>query len=206
MKESNVSIHINVWSDFVCPWCFLAFTSLEKLQQTHGVEVIWRAYELRPADGPPIPPEYRAHIEAARPHMERIAREQYGVEIQSGPFGIDSRPALIGAQYAEAQGVGAAYHRAVFQAYWQQAQDIADRVVLRSLAEGAGLDGGGFEAALADPAWRYIVDGDIQQAQIYGLNGIPAMVFQNRYLVSGAQPHPVLSEIVEKIALREEGS
>jgi predicted DsbA family dithiol-disulfide isomerase len=50
--------------------------------------------------------------------MEAIARQHYGIEMKQGPFGIDSRPALIGDKYAEAQGKGDAYHDAVFRAYW----------------------------------------------------------------------------------------
>ena len=72
--------------------------------------------------------------------MERMAREQYGLEINAGPFGVDSRPALIGAKFAEAQGIGGAYHDAIFRAYWQEAKNIEDREVLREVATAVGLE------------------------------------------------------------------
>ena len=90
-----MSLRFDVWSDFVCPWCFLLSLNLEKLQQTHDVRVVWRSFELRPKDGPPIPADYLDYIEnVGRPRFEATARAQYGIEIMSGPFGIDSRPAL----------------------------------------------------------------------------------------------------------------
>lgn len=161
--------------------------------------VRWRSYELRPAGAPPISPEYRRQIEAKRPQMETMARERYGIEMNAGPFGIDSRPALVGAKYAEAQGVGDAYHDAVFRAYWQDAQNIEDRDVLADLAGRLGLDRDGFLAALEDEALQAEVTADIQQAFAYGLSGVPALVFNNKYLVTGAQPYELLEQVVGQI-------
>jgi predicted DsbA family dithiol-disulfide isomerase len=123
----------------------------------------------------------------------------YGLEINAGPFGIDSRPALIGAKYAEQQGGGDAYHKTVFRAYWQEAQSIDNVGVLSSIAESVGLSRGAFLAALKDDRYEDEVNIDIAQAYAYGLNGVPAMIFADKFLVSGAQPYDVLCQIVEKI-------
>lgn len=159
----------------------------------------WRSFELRPKDGPPLSPEYRARIEAGRPRLYATAQEQYGVELNIGPFGIDSRPALIGAKYAEAQEKGPAYHDAVLRGYWQEAKNIADLEVLTDLAESAGLKAEAFRAALDDPAYIAEVDQDIHLAQVYGLQGVPAIVLQEKYLIPGAVPYPTLRQAVEQI-------
>lgn len=146
-----------------------------------------------------MPTAYRAHIEGARPQFEAMAQQNYGIRINSGPFGIDSRPALIGAKYAEAQGKGDAYHAAVFRAYWEHARDISDLTVLQMTAKAVGLDGDSFITALTDPSYEQAVNLDIMQANQYGLSGVPALVIANKYLVSGAQPYEVLAEVIEKI-------
>ena len=64
-----------------------------------------------------MPAEFKAYIENARPQLLARARRDYGLEPNIGPFGINTRPALIGEQYAKAQGQGNAYHDAVFHAY-----------------------------------------------------------------------------------------
>ena len=165
-----------------------------------ALDIHWRSFELRPAGGPPVPPEYRARIEAFRPQLLQIARESYNRELNQGPFGIDSRPALLGAKFAAQQGVGAGYHDRVMRAYWQQARDISDRAVLAEIADAVGLDRGALLAALDDPTYDAAVQQDIDQAQQYGLNGVPALVFDNRYLVSGAQPVDVLRRVVAQVA------
>ncbi len=167
---------------------------------TPALDIHWRSFELRPAGAPPIPPEYRARIEASRPQLMQVARERYNRELNPGPFGIDSRPALIGAKFAEQQGVGPAYHDGVMRAYWQAARDISDRAVLTEIAAAAGVERTAFIAALDDPAFDAAVQQDVELARQYGLNGVPALVFDNRYLISGAQPVDVLRRVVDQIA------
>jgi predicted DsbA family dithiol-disulfide isomerase len=172
------------------------------LKEKYHAEIRWHSYELRPAGSPPVSPAYRARIEAMRPQMEAMARDRYGLEINAGPFGISSRPALIGAKFAEAQGQGEAYHDAVFCAYWQEARDIADLDVLGDMATAVNLNKTEFLAALNDPVYEQQVTADIEQAFRFGLSGVPALVFNQKYLVVGAQPLPTLEEVAEK-ALEE---
>jgi predicted DsbA family dithiol-disulfide isomerase len=177
---------------------------LEKLKEQYNARIVWHSYELRPADSPPISAAYRAQIEAKRPQMQQMAKEHYGLDINSGPFGIDSRPALIGAKYAEDKGVSSQYHDAVFRAYWQQARNIEEPEVLADIAEGCDLDRSEFLEALTMPRFINEVNMDIGQAFQYGLSGVPALVFNMKYLVMGAQPYDTLAEVAEKVLLDAE--
>jgi predicted DsbA family dithiol-disulfide isomerase len=170
------------------------------------VEVIWHAYELRPIGSPPIPPEYLARIKATEPRLNKMAREQYNVELNRGPMGIHSRAALIGAKVAETLGKGPQYHDAVFRAYWQRANNISDVDVLAEIARSIGLEREPFLAALQDERYSAEVDSDIDEAYSYGLTGVPALIFGQRYLVSGAQPYEVLRQVVEKVEAEGKGN
>ena len=172
----------------------------QQVSENTPIEIAWRSYELRPRNAPPPAPEYLAKVQAGRPRIYAIAKQQYGLEMDAGPFGIDSRPLLIGAKYAESVGHGPAYHARLMRAYWQEAQAVDDRAVLVNLAEEIGLDREGFQAALDDNQWLQAVLKDLMQAYEYGIGGVPAMVFDNRFLVSGAQPLETLLEAVERVA------
>jgi predicted DsbA family dithiol-disulfide isomerase len=176
---------------------------LEKLEEDYDIDIHWRSFELRPAGSSPLPPEYRRRIEASRPMFNKRAREQYGLEINSGPFGINSRPALVADKYAESQGKGKAFHKAVMDAYWQEARSIEDTNVLEEIAEHAGLITENFEAVLIDPTYDAEVSADIWLAREYRLDAVPALVFAEKYLVVGAQPYDTLKQVIEKI-LEEE--
>lgn len=151
-----------------------------------------------------MPLEYRAHIEAGRPQLYAIARERYQRELNPGPFDIDSRPALIGEKYAETVGCDAAFHDGVMAAYWSEARDISDRTVLAEIAEAAGMERSAFLAALDEPTYDRMVGDDVETARRYGLNGVPALIFDNKYLISGAQPVEVLRQVVSRI-VQEDG-
>ena len=96
-----------------------------------------------------MPPEYKAKILAGRPRFEAMARERYGVSINPGPFGFNSRPALIGEKIAESQSLLHAYHDAVMAAYWQNAVDIGRIENLAAIAESVGINRNDFLNALS---------------------------------------------------------
>ena len=131
--------------------------------------------------------------------MQKRAREQYGLEINAGPFDIDSRSALVAEKFAEAQGKGEAFHKAVMQAYWQDAGAIDDEGVLKELAASVGLNTDNFTSLLASSDFDAQVSADIALAHEYGLDGVPALIFADKYLVMGAQPYDVLKQVVEKV-------
>jgi len=134
-----------------------------------------------------------------------MAREQHGLEINAGPFGIDSRPALIGEQYAATQGRGEAYHDAVADAYWLHGRSIDDRELLADLAEAVGLERAAFLAALDAPEYAEAVDADIAWAMANQIRAVPALVFDEKYLVVGAQPYPVLQQVLRQCEAEADG-
>jgi len=194
---------IDVWSDFVCPWCFIGARTLQKLEDSHQVKVQWHSFELRPKGSPPVPDWYKEKIKQMRPQFTAIAKENYGVDIKQGVWGINSRPALIGMKYAEHQGKGDAYHKHVFDAYFQDSLNIEDIQVLRTIATDIGLDADEFEEALSDLDLDTEVTADVQAASDYGISGVPAMLFMGKYIISGAQPYDELVRIVEQIKQRD---
>ena len=182
----------------------MAESSLDSLRQRRDISVTFRAYELRPEKAEALPPEveehYRKRVEAGWPRLQQTARERFGLELKRQE---DTRPhptrlAHIGAKYAIAQGRGDEYHHAVFRAHWQEVRDISSADTLVEIAEAIGLDGAAFRAALADPDYRAEVEADEYWAWQQNLGGVPAFIFGDRYLVSGAQPVEVLEEVVDK--------
>lgn len=194
---------IDVWSDFVCPWCFLAATTLRQLEETHQVTVRWHSFELRPEGSPPIPDWYKEKIKQMRPQFKATIKANYDIDIQQGQFGINSRPALVGMKYAEHQGKGEAYHKHVFEAYFQDGLNIEDMTVLRNIVTEIGLDADEFERAISDSELDAEVTADVQIATNYGITGVPAMLFVDKYLLSGAQPYEELVRIVDQIKQRD---
>jgi predicted DsbA family dithiol-disulfide isomerase len=181
----------------------MAESGLDSLRKTHDIAVEWGAYELRPPEAPPIPPEveaaYRERIAAGWPRVQQIARERFGVEMQRMEGGRHpTRLAHIGAKFANQHGKGDDYHLAVFRAHWQELRDISSPDTLAEIAVSVGLDEAGFRAALTDEFNLSAVLEDERAAAEAGLTGVPAFIFGNRYLVVGAQPVEVLRQVADK--------
>lgn len=117
-------------------------------------------------------------------------------------WGVKSRYALEGAKYAEEKGAGPAYHEAMFRAHFVEDRDFGDLETLGDLAAEVGLDRAGFLEAVKSGAYGPQVDADISQAQAYGLQGVPALLIEQKYLVSGAQPTEALLDIVQQVRQR----
>jgi predicted DsbA family dithiol-disulfide isomerase len=178
---------------------------LEKLQQNYAIDLHWRAFLLRPAGSPPISEAKRAMVQANQGQLKERAQRDYGLEINPGPFGIDSLPAHQLAKFAESQGKGEVYTRAVLKAYWQQGRDISDQQVLAEIVEESGLKVQDLDQVLNDPQYKQAVELDLAQAQAYRLNGVPAMIFGDKYLIVGAQPYQLLQQAVEQVLAEQEG-
>ena len=131
--------------------------------------------------------------------LQKMAREQYNLEITVGPFGIDSRPALILEKYAESEGKGNLFHDAIMHAYWQEARSIDDKEVLKEIAESVGLNVEHFADVFDHSQFDRAVTQDMKLAESYGLTAVPALIFAEKYLISGAQPYETLKRVVEKI-------
>jgi predicted DsbA family dithiol-disulfide isomerase len=180
----------------------MAESGLDSLRQRRAVRVVWKAFELRPGGVFPGTTEeearYRAMIEEKHIPMWALASERFGLEMAEGPWGVDSRPALEGAYFARAQGLEEAYHQACYRTHWQEARRLDDPGTLVAIAQAVGLDTEAFHRSQAERVYREQVDADLALARAFGIQAIPAFVFGERYLVSGAQTPDVLEEVVDR--------
>ncbi|HEX7112085.1 MAG TPA: DsbA family oxidoreductase [Mizugakiibacter sp.] len=191
MAPDAPPLRIDVWSDFVCPFCYIADLRLQQLERARPLHVIWHAFQLRPPGAPDMTPEKRAAIEASRPRLAAEVRREFGVELRPGPIGTRTHAAHALHRYAEGNGHGEAMRAALLRAYWLQAQPIDDADVLRALAVEAGLEADAPQRALDDEASVAAVERDMRMADGFGIGSVPTLIFGEQYLVQGAQPYAV---------------
>ena len=190
-------VRVDVWSDFVCPFCLIGSLRLEQLAEKLPIETVWHAFMLRPPGSPGMPDETRAMTEAYTPKISAQIRDEFGLDVQRGPIGAQTFAAHHAMKHAERSGQGAAFHDAVLRAYWLDAADIADHDVLRELGAKFDLAFGDDLLAGREPATAEAVRTDVDQAAAYNIHGVPAFIFGNRYFVSGAQPLALLERAAD---------
>jgi predicted DsbA family dithiol-disulfide isomerase len=167
-----------------------------------GVEVVWRAFELRPAPAPTLDPagDYLRRVwnDSVYPLAERL-----GVTMRLPPLQPRSRLAHEAAHWARTQGRFDDYNDAVFRAFFERGEDIGAPSVLTSLATALGLDGDSLARALESREFEPRVLEDERAAEALGVGGVPAFVANRRAALSGVQTAENLKRLVERVrALR----
>jgi predicted DsbA family dithiol-disulfide isomerase len=162
------------------------------------VEIVWRAFELRPDPVPTLEPggEYlqRAWSQSVYPLAERL-----GVTMTLPPVQPRSRRAHEAARWARTQGRFDDYHAAIFRAFFERGENIGDIAVLGRLAADLGLDGQSLRTALERREFEPSVLEDERLAAELGLSGVPAFVANRRVATTGVQPVEHLRQLVEHV-------
>ena len=157
---------------------------------------------------PEIPPEGRprdevlpaAYMARAEEGVNRLAT-QVGLHLRLHDRLINSRPALEAAEFAREQGHFDAMHHELLRTYWDDGRDVSDIAVLREVAARTGVDVAGMEAAVAEDRFGDYLDARRAEAEELGINGIPAHVIADRYLVMGAQPYELFERVMAKVGV-----
>lgn len=197
---------ILVWSDYVCPFCYLALPVLARARGELGVDLQWRAFELRPEPQPTLDPDGDYLHNVWDTAVYPMAEER-GMSLRLPPVQPRSRLAAVTAAFAKGAGAFDAVHEALFRAFFEEGLDIGDRSVLLDIATLCGLDSAALHRALDDEALTARVVAEEALAARLGIAGVPALVIRHGtgqpYLLSGAQPFDVLAHAVERVRIGE---
>ena len=134
-------------------------------------------------------------MKAAVQRMEQAAN-RIGLPMATRTMTYNSRLAQELAKWAESQGKGDQYHKAVFKAYYVEGRNIGKEDELVGLAESIGLSGVEARSILKDRKFRRAVDNDWARSRELLITGVPTFVMNNRSVV-GAQPYEVLEEFIK---------
>lgn len=206
---------IDFVSDVSCPWCIIGLRGLEQaLARTSDVvdaEITFQPFELNPQmgkDGQNIG-EHIAEKYGATPEQSAANRATIRERAADLGFtmamGADSRiyntfDAHRLLHWAELEGKQADLKRALFQAYFTDQQDPSDHAVLVALAEKVGLDPERAAEILASDAYAREVRAAEQLWQSRGITSVPAIVINDRHLISGGQPAELFERAIREIA------
>lgn len=170
------------------------------MQSDPDVEVMWRAFELRPEPVPTLDPKgdylQRVWSRSVYPLAEKL-----GVKMKLPPLQPRSRPAHEAAHWARTQGRFDDYHAAVFRAFFERGEDIGDVGVIASLAAGLGLDADSLRSALEKHESEKSVLQDEQEAARIGVSGVPAFVADRKAALSGVQSVENLQKLIQHVRL-----
>jgi predicted DsbA family dithiol-disulfide isomerase len=206
-------MRVEVWSDVVCPWCYIGKrrleTALERFPHRDQVEVVWRSFQLDPSvpEGqthptlPALAAKYGRPVEEMRQmtaHVEQVAAEE-GLEYHladavSGNTLLAHQLLHLAAEHGKRNEL----KERLLHAYFEEGRSVFDVDSLVPFAVEVGLDEAEVREALADRRFLAAVREDGATAQALGATGVPFFVVDRKYGAAGAQPTELLLQILQR--------
>jgi predicted DsbA family dithiol-disulfide isomerase len=206
-------VRIEIWSDVVCPWCYIGKRHLEQalegFEHRDEAEIVYRSFELDPS-APQVPVETTVESFA-----KKVGTDVAGaLELMSRADGAAAAAGLT-FRHADtphartvdahrllhlAKGAGLQHQlkEALLAAYFARGESMGDHAVLRRVAVGTGLDPARVDQVLSSEEYADAVEADVAQARAYGAGGVPFYVVDEKYGLSGAQPVEVFAQVLER--------
>jgi len=207
------TIRIDIASDIVCPWCIIGYKQLERALDETGVraEIHWHPFELNP-QMPEQGEDLQQHLAAkygSTPEDSRKARARLTAMGDELGFTFDyagdmNMPNTFRAhqllRWAGTQGREHDLKMALFEAFFTNRENVNDLEVLADTAARIGLDRDEALAVLRDARFAEEVRVNEQTWTTKGIQGVPAMIFNQKYLVTGAQGTENFVSILRQLA------
>lgn len=192
-------IRITVFSDYICPFCYVGHHRLMRLKDHYDLKINWRFLEIHPensATGEPVTDlDYSTEFwNELMLNLKRIAAEE-GVPLAEHTFTTNSRDASLLAEAAKKRGRETFYrlHEKLFSSFFVEGKNIGDREVLREIALECGIDDAFIDAAWTDPAHSQQLLTNFEQARRHQIKSVPSFVFGDR----------VLTGVVDEVMMRQ---
>lgn len=199
----SAKVRIDIWSDVICPWCYIGKrrleTALQGFEHADDVELHWHAFQLDPShpQGRQEPVHDMLAKKFGAPAAQVRAMTRQVTEVAAGDglhYALDRAIAVntLDAhrlnRLADKYGLGGAMHERLLRAHLCEGEIVDDLDVLVRLGAEVGVPPEEAERALRGDDFAAEVADDIDHARRLGVTGVPFFVLNNAYGVSGAQP------------------
>jgi predicted DsbA family dithiol-disulfide isomerase len=201
------AVRFTLWSDFLCPWCYVAALRLHALRAEAGalLELEWRPFLLRPRAQPRDLAQFTAYTERwARP---AAAEPSAGFRVWSGgqPPPSHSLPSAVAGKAVQQLFTAdefERFHLALMRAYFAENRTISDRRVILAVARAAGLDAGALAERLeahGGPLEEAVV-ADHKAALAAGIAAVPTVVAGGEHVLRGAMTLEQYRKVLARLA------
>lgn len=186
--KSLPELHVTVYSDYICPFCYLGHHRLQRLRDEYDLKINWCFLEIHPetsADGEPIDSlEYPSEQwQKMLENLERIAQEE-NIPLSQLSFITNSRDALLLSEAAKQCGRKIFYdlHERLFSAYFVAGENIGDRNVLKKIASTCGMDEKTIDSSWQDTNIEKRLMNNFNTARTHNIQSVPSFIFGERVL------------------------
>lgn len=196
-------LKVTVFSDYICPFCYVGHHRLMRLSDTYHLKINWCYVEIHPetqAEGEPVASlDYPSDVWNQLIHnLERVAAEE-NIPLAERTFTTNSRDALLLAEAVKSCGRETFYkfHETLFSAFFVENRNIGDREVLREIAHQCNIADALIESAWSEAIYPQRLKQNFVIARKYNIQAVPSFVFGERVLTGVVDEHVMRSAAEE---------
>ena len=207
-----MTMKVEFWSDIVCPWCYIGKRRFEKAlsQFEHGteVEVIWRSFELDPSSprqGGDLVAALSKKMGRSTDEVKQMMAQITNLAAQDGleyRFDLAKPGNTLDAHrlihFASDQGLVEELNEYLYRAYFTEGVPVSDIEALIQVAVKAGLDENATREMLASDKYTDAVRSDEGRAHSLNVSGVPFVLVNDKYAISGAQSTEVFLDALRQ--------
>jgi predicted DsbA family dithiol-disulfide isomerase len=199
-----MKIKIKMYSDYICPFCYLGEAIIEKLKSRFDIEMEHIGIEIHP-ETPDEGVDLRGKISGTEEMYEnlRCRGKEYGLNFCDIRLLSNSRKALIVGEYARKVGKNAEFTHEVFKAYFEGCLDIGKEAVIFELAQKVGLSKKEVEDCLNNPLYQNSFANNCAEARKLDIWSVPTFIINGKYRIEGAQLEETFVELFEQVSRSE---
>jgi predicted DsbA family dithiol-disulfide isomerase len=200
-------LKILMFSDFICPFCYIGFEVVRKLKPEFDIELEWRGFEIHPEwplEGMPAERFYQSFgPERRRAVWQTIhaLADEIQLPMKAPAIMSNSRLALEAAEFAAESNLGEVFEERVYRAYFTEDANIGDPAVLQALAREVGLDPVAMEEALLSGRYALKLKSATLAAHERDVTGVPTF-FIGEFPLVGAQSLDVMRRVLKRAVER----
>ncbi|RKS99618.1 DsbA family protein [Flavobacterium sp. 123] len=210
----NHTLNIQIWSDIMCPFCYIGKRRIEEALQNFrhkdSVTIEWKSFQLdanfiaAPDDNiiDHLAEKYRKDRDWAQTMIDNMTQNA-----KNAGLDFHFEKAILANSFhahrllhlAKKYNLANELEELLFKAYLTDGKNVNDLDTLSKLGKEVGIDSEEIKQVLESNEYTKEVQQDIEQAQFIGVQGVPFFVFDNKYAISGAQPATTFLQTLERV-------
>jgi predicted DsbA family dithiol-disulfide isomerase len=200
MENKKINLDITVFSDYICPFCYIGKNRIENIKKDFPeAQITWKMIEIHPEipkDGIKTKSISSPYLNAVWESVEKMAKES-NIKMKIPDILANSKIAIYVSEFAKKKGKFKELHELLLDEYWINGKNISDLNIILEIAKKVGLNSSELEEFLHNENGEEILKRNLEESYDHLITGVPSFVINDKVII-GAQPYHLIKKVIER--------
>ncbi|MHA1983940.1 MAG: DsbA family oxidoreductase [Candidatus Hodarchaeales archaeon] len=200
MKNKEINLEVTVFSDYICPFCYIGKDRVENIKKDFPeAKITWKMIEIHPElpkDGIKTKSISSPYLNVVWESVEKMAKES-NIKMKIPDILANSKIAIYVSEFAKKVGKFQEFHALLLDEYWVNGNNISDINIILGIATRIGLNSSELEEFLHNGNGEEILKRNLEESYDHLITGVPSFVINDKVII-GAQPYHLIKKVIER--------